>query len=610
MLPRRRSSANGLAARLAQVKPVPASVQLLEKQLTSGEAKTRENGLDSITKIKPPTEPLLELIQKLLENQNWFVRRSASAAATRCAELEDAAQIIVHETAAARLDHEDEEVRTCAARALLAIIKSSLGERAPATAGLGVTRKVFGKEEETAEDDDFDDARSTDSDDSMFGVAPGGNIAPAVGQLAVEEIGMRLSSENPEVRRLSIECLNQLDAIAEPYASKLGKLIADKDIGVRNAAKYSFKVLGPYANGGAMNVAQLLWHGDPVIRKHALTTIHVIKSHSGSVAVEAVAKQFEIIEKSQTTAAEDRARKAAGKDKEKAFTTDRTSALRIIMTTLCEFGLLAAPYAKIIIEFLDLQDVRLRAVAVRCLICCGADAANHLKIIRKKLDHPDPDVRRAAVDVLRGLGPLSPIVANTMGKVLLEDASESDGNAMRQRVQVLRILGGSGKNAKKFLSDIARELESSDFQVRRAALEAFVDLEEHASSACVEISRRLLHADPVIRRAAVETIGRMGIHAGAYIGRVEALADTEEDPDVKNAVKAAMELTKHIARDDVASPKGAQSPEPKRRRSVGGVGSPASPSSPNPENDVQKSRSMEFETLVALASNGAQRRCS
>jgi len=403
----------------------------------------------------------------------------------------------------------------------------------------------------------------------------------------VEEIALRLSSENPEVRRLAIDCLIQLDSVAEPYAPRLGKLIADPDVGVRNVAKFSFRVLGPYANGAAMNLAKLLWHADPIIRKHALSTMDIVKEHSGTVAAEAIAKQIDIIIKSTSAekAAQDRARKAAGKAVETFNGTDPTSALRLIMTILCDYGPLAAPYGTTIIKFLEHRDVTLRAVAVRCLICSGADAANNLKAIKKNLDHPDPDVRRAAVDVLRGLAPLNRIVAESMGKVLLEDASEADANVLRLRVQVLRILGGAGVHAKKFLVDMARELESTDFQVRRAALEALVDLKEHAVPAGQEISRRLLHADPVIRRIAVETIGSMGPHCATYIGRVEALADTEDDPDVINAVKVAAQRAKDIPPEAFDTKKQKVEEAPKRRRSVqaqrsGKASEPGSPKSP------------------------------
>lgn len=244
---------------------------------------------------------------------------------------------------------------------------------------------------------------------------------------------------------------------------------------------------------------------------------------------------------------------------------------------------------KIVIDYLEERDVVIRAAAGRAIVCSFTESGSAVKLLRRKLDHPDPDIRRAAQDVLRGLAAQSLPVALAIGKVLVEDTSEVSPEAVRLRRQCMTILGGAGKNAKKFLVDIARELENSDFSVRRAALEAIQDLGEHGKGACTEIGRRLLHADAVVRRIAVETICRMGIHGEVLVPRVEGMVDVEEDPDVKNAIMVTLQRAQEI--------EGMDSPRPKkherRRKSVNGgrktrrnsgSASPQSPVSPKSRN--------------------------
>eukprot|EP00930_Biecheleria_cincta_P090039 TRINITY_DN79393_c0_g1_i1.p1 TRINITY_DN79393_c0_g1~~TRINITY_DN79393_c0_g1_i1.p1 ORF type:complete len:609 (-),score=93.73 TRINITY_DN79393_c0_g1_i1:30-1811(-) len=588
------SAANdSLRARLAAVKPVPASVQLLQRQLTNGDAAVREAGLVSITKVRPPAEPLTDLIARLLEHENWYVKRTGAAAITKCAELEDAAQIAVHQIAAVRLTHEDPEVRRCAARALIAIIKSSMGEGGSHTAGLGVTKTVFGRQKEFAPpkrsmdgegDDENDDARSTASEDSMAGSAPVGSIANSVGQLALEEIIMRLQHDNPDVRQLVIDSLNQLGPISEPYAFKISCCIADPDIRVRNAAMESFRFIGVHLNAGVDEVANLLRHPDESIRIHAKRTIHVIAEHSGQLAAERVAAQLPLIEKHAESLREKRAPTLGKHEADKRPGTefaDIKTCKRAILTVICELGALTAPHSKNLIHYLDERDVEIRSAAVRAIVCSETESGSTIKLLRRKLDHPDAEIRRAAQDVLRGLAGQSLAVASAIGKIFVEDTSETTPEALRLRRQCMQILGGAGKNATRFLVDIARELENNDFQVRRAALEAIQDLGEHAKGACVEIGRRLLHSDPVVRRIAVETIGRMGAHAGQLIPRVEGMVDIEEDADVKNAILAALNVAKQfVDSDQKANTGGTRGKSVNQVRRNSGALSPSSPKSP------------------------------
>merc|ERR1711865_153854 len=93
-----------------------------------------------------------------------------------------------------------------------------------------------------------------------------------------------------------------------------------------------------------------------------------------------------------------------------------------------------------------------------------------------------------------------------------------------------------------YLEEIAKALEDKDWGLRRVAIEALCDLQEHGDAAAAEVARRLLHHDPDVRRAAAEALGRMGLHAGEYGHRVEGLLDTEEDPDVKSTCADACDM--------------------------------------------------------------------
>lgn len=585
---------------LAGIKPVPASVQLLEKQLTSGEPTVRDTGLASITKVRPPAEALTDLIAKLMEHQNWYVRRTAAAAITKCAEIDDSAQLAVHNVAALRLAHKDPEVRKCAARALIAVIKSSQGKAPPPSCSLGVLREELEENKKSLDEsgepstDAGSDTESISSEDSMFGVAEADAIAEPVGQLAVEEIARCLDHKEAHVRTLAIESLNRLGSTASVYAKKLAALTNDPDVSVRNAATASFKILGAYCNDGIETVAGLMRNPNYRTRNDAKKLLHIIKAHSGKRVAEAVYDQLVILDREKSPSKQ-KARVSPSRKAELAKLCDWPTGMRFVMTTLCELGELCAPYLKLIADYIEHKDVEIRGVAVRTLIAGGAEVANNMRIIRSRLTHPDPDVSRAALDVLRGLGPLNPTIATNFGKLLQEDSEGAGPDVIRMRYQALKILGGCEHHTKRFLSDIARELEHGDFQIRRGAMETLIDLKQHAVPAGIEVSRRLLHADPVVRRTAVETLGRMGVHAGEYMGRVEGLVDTEEDPDVQKAIAYAVNAAKetlgeNFKSESPKSPKARKVDAKKqdrrisvaggRRLSASGVSSPASPLSP------------------------------
>ncbi|CAE8600237.1 unnamed protein product, partial [Polarella glacialis] len=182
-----------LAVGVARIKPVPASIQLLEKQLVSGDPGVRDSGLNSITKLKPPVEPLTNLAAKLLEDGNWFVRRAAGAALTRCSELEDCAQIAIHSVAAPRLSHEDHEVRRQAARTLVYVAVLGAGSEAPTAEDFrknmfipDMARKDLDPKAEGEEEDDDDDTSVRSEANSFSGHAAPGSIQEVVALLAGE----------------------------------------------------------------------------------------------------------------------------------------------------------------------------------------------------------------------------------------------------------------------------------------------------------------------------------------------------------------------------------------------------------------------------------------
>eukprot|EP00931_Biecheleriopsis_adriatica_P087733 TRINITY_DN62161_c0_g1_i1.p1 TRINITY_DN62161_c0_g1~~TRINITY_DN62161_c0_g1_i1.p1 ORF type:complete len:599 (+),score=149.63 TRINITY_DN62161_c0_g1_i1:70-1866(+) len=589
---------SSLANRLAQVKPIPASVQLLEKQLKNGQPFVRDAGLVSITKVKPPAEPMTDLLQKLIEDENWYVRRSVAAAVTRCAELDSAATLAIHNVAGNRMDHKDQDVRQTAARALVAVVQSANGEEVIDSSGLGVRKPfVLAKKknkkqpsrtvsdgEETSAPPDDDDVRSVASEHSVEGCAEAGAVPASAGQLALEEICIRMQHKDPDVRKLAIESLTALGTCAERFAVNIAKALADSDLRVRLAAFESIAALEDTSNPAMGEVALLLRHPDITTRNLARKTVNVMKKWGGPLITEAVVKQLKLIDQQKKDAEQEkdqdaRKRGAANRKDDRVFGEPKTCQ-RFIFTVLCDLGPLIAPHSKVLAEYLEEPDLMVRAALVRCLITGGAEVAvQAIKPLRKRLDHPDPAIQLATVDVLKGLAPLGPVVGQTIGKLILEDASDSSPEVLRFRKHLLQILSASGKYARRFLPDMARELEHQDFQVRRAAVEAFVDLGEHAIDGCYEIGRRLLHADPVVRRATVETIGQMGEVAQSLLGKVENLMESEEDEDVQNAIRKCLDMacqggffTAEVVTDKKAAKQSREAREDgKRRKSFDGT---------------------------------------
>ncbi|CAJ1441335.1 unnamed protein product [Effrenium voratum] len=552
-----------LAARIAQVKPVPATVQLLEKQLVNGDAEVREQGVESITKIRPPAEPLTDMLARLIQHENWYVRRSAAAALSKCAELEGAAEM-AHKVAAAQMENEDPDVRLCVARAMLAVQLASVSRRPPHSSGLGIQRRVFQNPEEVEAPGDEDAPPTARSVDSMAGKASAGCVAPDYGELAVLETAQRLAHEDSQIRELAVTTLSQMGPAAAPYGKKLGQLLADTEVNVVVAAVCAFEQLGIHAASGIEEAVKVLSHHQELYRRQAHKTLIVASKTAGEDVVTHVIKALTDL---QPRRKEERERQSGRRTPPGSKGSSDEAPVKVVMramlTLLCDLGKQedlgaeVAIHMKVLVPCMEDPDVEIRACAIRCLIAAGPEvvSGNGLKYLRKRMESKDVMVSRAAVEVLKGLAPHNPIIAGSIGQVLWEEAQDLQPETMRQRSLVLVVLGGAQANAKKFLEHMAREMEAPDFKVRRAAMEAFVDLKEHALPASAEIAKRLIHAEPLVRRLAVECVQLMGPYGVKLLPRVKGLLDTEEDRDVIHAVKRALEGKSGVASEVLSKPR-------------------------------------------------------
>lgn len=481
----------GPPGRINFVKPVPASVQFLDKQLQSPDPLIRKQGVESIPKLGAPHEPLTECIAKLFEHQNWYVRQAAAEAAVKCIESKGAAHIIVEQVAGKRMAHEDAEVRRCADRALVGIVKVAT---TPPDEMEGVPDFATGKLHKKE--------------------AP--KIPEHIEDSAADQAAKQLKNPETLIRKQAVVTLAKMGANAKPYAKNLGALVGDPDLSVRNATVRVLSSLGVIVVDAIDVVTNMLTHDDDAVSRTAMRAVLVLASHSGELTAASTAKHL---------------------------SHPSPVVRRRVASCMVEFGSLSAPHGPALTEFLDDPSVDIRFVGVRALIAAGPDVAkSSLKLIRKRLLHESPDVRRAAVDTIRGLAPQSEQVANIIGKILIEEEEDGTEESVRERLQVLEILGGAGANAAPFLVEMAKELESSDWRIRRASIESLADLGPHAKDAAREVSRRMLHHEPDVRRAAVEALGRMGKHAGQHGSRIEGMAETEEDPDVKRTCLAALKM--------------------------------------------------------------------
>merc|ERR1719238_1419879 len=124
------------------------------------------------------------------------------------------------------------------------------------------------------------------------------------------------------------------------------------------------------------------------------------------------------------------------------------------------------------------------------MICAGKAMQPHYSHIKRLTHDHNADVSRAAVQTLRGLAPVCPKFARGAFKDLEEEPD------LKTRMMAIEVLGGAGHNAHAYLEELAKALEDKDWTLRRLAIEALADLQEHAEPAASEVARRLLHAEP------------------------------------------------------------------------------------------------------------------
>jgi len=353
-----------------------------------------------------------------------------------------------------------------------------------------------------------------------------GDIAIA----AAKEAAARLNDPNPRICQNAIDALGQMADNAIPHAKLMGSRLSDPDLGVRKAVIRAFAKLGPAAIGGAPDVATHFSHTEEVVRRSSMQALLALAPYDGETASAGAA--------------------AAAAELENSNPVARFTAAECLMG----FGPIAAPHGDRLAKCLEDEDTRVRISTVRALVAIGPKAVSSLSQIKKRLDHSSRDTRRAAVDAMRGLSPVCAKFADSVGKLLHEEPSEQSEEVLRQRVQILEILGGADSNALPYLHEIAKELESGDWGIRRAAIQAFEDLGAVGGKSADEVAKRLLHQDAQVRRAAAETLGRMRNHAGGYSHRVEGMLDTEEDPDVRSACERAVKMLLEVGALAVEEP--------------------------------------------------------
>lgn len=514
-----------MAAReFKKIKPVAASVQLLERQVTSSEHGVRTTGVDSVCTLRAPTDQLIDLTEKLKNNENWFVRRTASDILTNCIihvepvkkpKEDKFGKKVVVEVSPRRQDVElnfaptkiagrnledlDPEIQRCAARTLIAISaqpKKPLAGQSP----LG---------EESADTKSLDDHKKAD----LFSSA------------AAEEIANRLSHEQWEVRQNAADALGRVASWAKPHAATLGLLIGDDTLEVRLTAVRAIGRLGSTASPGALTFADWLQHHSEPIRYSARCAIVTLGKHDGESAAAAVAPQ--LLHRNQAT------RRAA-------------------MCVLEELGPFAAPHSPEIVKCLEDSDINIRSMVARVFVAACIDGGKSpagkiqmksLKDIVKKMNSKDANVSRCACDTMRAMAPLHDKFARSQGRMFLEDQEGVNLKELAEKkLRAISVLSNACTNVEPYIEVVIQEMESKDWRLRRAVVHFVEDLGEYGQGlAAKEVSRRLLHAEPDVRRAAGEALGRMGLNSGEYAARVEALMDTEEDPDVIVVLQAAID---------------------------------------------------------------------
>lgn len=485
------------ASKLASmVKPQAAAVQFLEKQLQQGDAEIRRNAVATIQKLPAPDSQILELASKLATtHENWFVKRAVADTLTQLV-LRDSPKTGEEAVrmAAGFLEHQDAEMRRCGGRMLVDVVAQPAKQR-PKEPLPGEAVPEPSAEERVRADD--------------------------MSKAAAAAAAQRLSSERPEVRGSALEAMARMGEWATPHANSIAALVGDPVLALRHEAIRSMDTLGVAVSSGAGTIAAFFEHKEEQIRLCAKRALLQVAKHDGASASEAAAAMLR---------------------------SPKVAARRSAVQLLIELGPQAAPHCEAIARLLDDEDKSLRAQCARALASSAAGKAETkrvercLRLVLARMERPEDDMRQAAVDCMRGLSPVMGKAARSQGRVFTEDADGMTADHMLQRkLRAIEVLGGAGANAKPYLEEIAKELESQDWRLRRVAMYTLEDLKEHAAdNGAKEVARRLLHEDPCVRRAAAETLGRMGMHAGGYCHRLETMRDSEEDEDALRVVDAAL----------------------------------------------------------------------
>lgn len=482
-----------------KIKAVSASVQLLEKQLTSADPVVRQSGVNSVPKLKAPADQILDCATRVLTHENWYARRAASdALAFAVLRGADTVGPQAAGLAGKSLTNEDSEIQRLGGKTLVQIAaqpKDPLynGQALPAP----------------KEPDEFDD--DLIDEDPVDKLSNG----------AAAELVARLEHDDYHVRENATIAFGGLGQWAESHASALAKLVGDASPMVRHAALRAIDSLGAFASPGASGMAAWLESPEEVIQSSARKALLMLGKHDGPAAAAAAIAVLD---------------------------SPNVMARRGAAQVLVDLGEYAAVHCVRISEMLEDVDCNMRSMCRKVLVSAATadpkEVANCVSVVIRMMEHPDEDISRAAVDCTRALSSIVPKFARSQGRFFIEDNGTLDGEKLAlKKIRAVAALSGAGEHAEPYLEDICRELESSDWRLRRAVVHCMADLKSHASGVgAKEVCKRFLSEEPDVRRAAVDTIGRMGIHAGSYAERVEAMLESEGDEDVLKVIRASVDM--------------------------------------------------------------------
>jgi len=483
--PAKKSLRHGL-----NIKRVPASVQLLETRLQSADEEIREQAWKGIEKLGAPEEALVEKCEEQLHHENWFVREAGVKALAFC--VDPGHGMLAASMVEPHLEHEQPHMRQCAVQCLV-----DLEDR--------VRVKTDALKQKRAEQ-----MMQHNRQDIIEAETITKEGEPA--ERAAEMVAQRLNHEDPKIRQNSLVGLSRIlvsqQVSCAPYTSPMCSMVTDPNLSVRNELLRVIARLGPLVVEGASLFAAALGHEEEKMRRSGKRALLELSKTCGAEVAQSITEPLK---------------------------SDNRITRLAALDCFASLGPLAGPHGPELAGHLEESDPEIRLHTVHAIISAGKSMQPHHSEIKRRIHHENPDISRAAVKTLRGLAPVCGKVARSAFKDLEEEPE------LKTRMMAVEVIGGAKHNA-KHLEEVAKALEDKDWNLRRCAIEALCDLEEHADAIAGEVARRLLHHDPDVRRAAAEALGRMGLHAGEYGHRVEGLLDTEEDEDVKATCAEACEM--------------------------------------------------------------------